>query len=202
MINRTIRSVALVLALGITVAAPAQAADGGQAKAVACGACHGADGNSVNPDWPNLAGQHPGYLVAQLHAFKSGARKNPNMNAMAAPLSDQDMADIAGYFAAQGPTISSVEGPELAAGAALYRGGNAQAGTPACMACHAPDGAGNPAAGYPALRGQHAKYTALQLRAYDSGERSTDQKSIMRTIAARMSDAEIDSVAKFIEGLH
>jgi cytochrome c553 len=193
----------IVLSLGLLVAEPGLAQDA-KTKAATCGACHGPDGNSVNPEWPSLAGQHPGYIVAQLKAFKDGVRKNANMNAMAAPLSDQDMQDLAGYFAGQTAKIASVDPQAAAEGAKLYRGGNAQTGVPACMACHGPNGAGNPGANYPALRGQHAKYTALQLNAYKTGERVTDesQKQIMRSIAARMSAQEIEAVAKFIEGLH
>jgi len=192
-----------ILCLGMALMAAAVTAEDGKTKAMPCSACHGMDGNSgVNPEWPNLAGQHTGYLVAQLQAFKSGARKNPNMNGMAAALSDQDMADIAAYFSGQSLKISSVKPEETVIGAALYRGGNSETGVPACMACHGPNGAGNPGAGYPAVRGQHAQYSALQLKAYKSGERATDPKEIMRTIAARLSAEEIESVAKFMHGLH
>ena len=200
MFRTTIRTL-MVLSLGLLVSAPGFAQDA-KTKAAACGACHGPDGNSVNPEWPNLAGQHPGYLVAQLQAFKGNVRKNPNMNAMAAPLSDQDMADVAGYFASQTLKVPSVDAEAAAAGGKLYRGGNAESGVPACMACHGPNGAGNAAANYPALRGQHAKYTSLQLNAYKSGERVTDQKELMRSIASRMTAAEIEAVAQFIQGLH
>ena len=124
------------------------------------------------------------------------------MNGMAASLSDQDMIDIAAYFSGQSIKISSIDAAQAVPGAALYRGGNKATGVPACMACHAPNGAGNPGANYPALRGQRAKYTVLQLQAYESGARSTDPKEIMRTIASRLSAEEIESVAKYIEGLH
>jgi cytochrome c553 len=202
MFRQTLRTL-LVLSLGLLAAGPGFAQDA-KTKAAVCGACHGPDGNSVNPEWPNLAGQHPGYIVAQLKAFKSGVRKNANMNAMAAPLSDQDMQDLAGYFAGQTLKVPSVTAEAGAEGAKLYRGGNAQTGVPACMACHGPGGAGNPGANFPALRGQHAKYTVLQLNAYKSGERVTDegQKQIMRGIAARMSAQEIEAVANYIQGLH
>ena len=200
MFRTTIRTL-LVASLGLLAAQGAPAQDA-KTKAAVCGACHGPDGNSVNPEWPSLAGQHPGYIVAQLQAFKGNVRKNPNMNAMAAPLSDQDMSDVAGYFASQTLKVPSVDAEAAGAGATLYRGGNTASGVPACMACHGPDGAGNPAAGFPALRGQHATYTALQLNAYKSGERVTDPKEIMRTIAARMTTEEITAVSKFMEGLH
>lgn len=200
MFRTTIRML-LVVSLGLAAAHGALAQDA-KTKAATCGACHGPDGNSVNPEWPNLAGQHPVYIVAQLQAFKDNVRKNVNMNAMAAPLSEQDMIDLAGYFASQTLKVPSVDAEAAAPGGKLYRGGNAASGVPACMACHGPNGAGNAAANYPALRGQHAKYTAIQLAAYKSGERATDQKAIMRSIAARMTAEEIEAVSKFIEGLH
>lgn len=174
----------------------------GKAKAVVCAACHGADGNSSNPIWPNLAGQNAGYIVKQLQAFKSGDRKNPSMSPMAANLSDEDMQDIAGYFSAQAPRIASVSAEEAAPGAKLYRGGDAERGIPACMACHGPSGAGNAAANYPALRGQQVEYTVLQLKAYRDGTRATDPQTMMRQIAARLSDDDMQNVARFISGLH
>ena len=189
--------------VGLVMVAVSALANDGKTKAMPCTACHGVDGNStINPEWPNLAGQHPNYVVAQLQAFKSGGRKNPNMNAMAATLSDQDMAEIAGFFAGQAPKVAAADAVETAAGAAFYRGGNKNSGIPACMACHGPNGVGNLGAGYPALRGQRAKYMVLQLQAYRSGTRTTDPKEIMRTIAARMTDSEIENVARFVEALH
>jgi cytochrome c553 len=187
--------------LCIGTADKASAAEG-QAKAAPCAACHGPDGNSINPEWPNLAGQHASYVVAQLKAFKDGGRVNANMVPMVAGLSEQDMIDIAEYYSKQGPTIGTITVEQVAAGEALYRGGNKESGIPACMACHGPNGAGNPAAAYPALRGQHPTYTSIQLKAYRDGARTTDQQSIMRTIAARMSDEQIDSVARYLHALH
>ena len=164
-----------------------------------CAACHGTDGNSINPDWPMLAGQHPKYVVQQLQAFKSGERNDPNMSAMVSNLSDADMAALAAFYASQRPKIGTI-----AVGEKIYRGGNRAKGLPACMACHGPNGAGNPVANYPALRGQHAKYTATQLEAYRSGDRTTgaDRSSTMQMIAAKMSDADIKNVAQYIHALH
>lgn len=169
-----------------------------------CAACHGADGNSVNPEWPNLAGQHSKYIVQQLQAYKSGVRENPNMSAMVTNLSDDDILAIGDYYAAGEPMIGSIETDQIAHGEALYRGGNMEKNTPACMACHGPNGAGNPGAAYPALRGQHAKYTSIQLNAYRSGERKTgaDKKATMQSIALKLSDAEIESVSRYIHALH
>jgi len=169
-----------------------------------CAACHGADGNSINPDWPMLAGQHPKYVVQQLQAFKSGERNDLNMSAMVSNLSDADMVALAAFYASQRPKIGTIAVDKIAAGEKIYRGGNRAKGLPACMACHGPNGAGNPVANYPALRGQHAKYTATQLEAYRSGDRTTgaDRSSIMQMIAAKMSDADIKNVAQYIHALH
>lgn len=176
--------------------------DAGKQKAQLCAACHGADGNSVTPAWPNLAGQSSEYLIKQLSDFKSGARKNPQMAPMAAPLSEADMADIAAWFHSNQTRIGAASPDLLDAGQKLYRHGNAETGVPACMACHGPDGAGNPAAVYPLLSGQHADYTTAQLQAFRSGERNNDPNSIMRIVAAKMTDAEIKAVADYIQGLH
>jgi len=169
-----------------------------------CAACHGPDGNSINPEWPNLAGQSAAYISAQLMAFKSGLRQNPNMSAMVTNLSDEDIIALGEYYEQMAPKIGQISADDIAAGEKLYRGGDKEKAIPACMACHGPNGAGNPAAGFPALHGQQAKYISLQLNAYRSGERKTgvDRKSMMQTIASRMSDADIESLALYINALH
>lgn len=195
---------ALAVALA-SVALPARAAGdaaAGQAKAVTCAACHGVDGNSLNPEWPSLAGQHESYVIKQLQAFKSGARQNVLMSGQAMALSDQDMADIAAYFAGQKPAAKAADPALVDVGQRLYRGGNKDAGVPACLACHGPDGLGNLTAAWPMVAGQQANYTAAQLAAYRSGERKTDgDTQIMRNVAARLTDAEIKAVASYIQGL-
>lgn len=177
-------------------------AEQGRQKSQTCAACHGPDGNSTNPAWPNLAGQHASYIVNQLKAFQNGERKNPQMSPMAVGLSEADMADLAAYYASQIVKIGAADPEAIDIGEKLYRAGNPTTGTPACMACHGPNGAGNPAAGYPALRGQHAEYTMAQLRAYRSGDRRNDAGGIMRAIASRLSEQEIMAVAKYLSGLH
>ena len=169
-----------------------------------CAACHGPDGNSINPEWPNLAGQHAKYITQQLRAYKSGERVNPNMSAMVTTLTDDDIVAIGDYYSTMAPKIGQISAENIAAGEKLYRGGNKDDGVPACMACHGPNGAGNPAAGYPALRGQHAKYTSIQLAAYRSGERKTgaESKSMMQAIAAKLSDEDIANLANYINALH
>ncbi|MFK8067425.1 MAG: cytochrome c [Gammaproteobacteria bacterium] len=176
--------------------------EAGKTKSQACAACHSADGNSVMPDWPKLAGQGAKYLIQQLNAFKSGDRENPLMTAPTASLSDQDIADLAAYFSSQKVVIGAADPALVEAGESLYRGGDAEKGIPACMACHGPSGAGNSAAAYPAVQGQHAAYTATQLKAFRSGERKTDANNVMRDIADRMKDNDIESVSAYISGLH
>ena len=171
-------------------------------KAATCAACHGADGNSINPEWPNLAGQHASYIAQQLKLFKDGVRVNASMAPMVANLSSEDMQALGDYFAGLAPKIGSISAEDIAAGEKLYRGGNADSGVPACMACHGPNGAGNAAAKYPALRGQHAKYTTMQLQAYRDGTRQGDEKAIMGTISKKMTDAEIEAVAKYVNALY
>ncbi|MEO7387238.1 MAG: c-type cytochrome [Gammaproteobacteria bacterium] len=177
-------------------------AEAGQTKAVSCSACHGLDGNSLNPEWPTLAGQHEGYLAKSLQSFKSGERKNVLMSGMALPLTDEDMADLAAYFAAQKPVDGVADPALVSAGERLYRGGNKESGVPACLACHGPTGKGNPAAGWPSLAGQHAAYAASQLTAYRSKERASDgDTQMMRNVAATLTDDEIKAVASYIQGL-
>ena len=188
----------------LLASAPALAGDAeaGQRKAKPCAACHGPDGNSVSPEFPRIAGQHYDYLVKALERYKSGERKNPIMAAMAQPLAAEDMRAVAAYYSAQKPRPGAARNKEtVAVGQKLYRGGNAESGVPACSACHGPAGGGIPAQ-FPQLSGQHARYTAAQLRAFRSVERANDPNQMMRAIAARMSEQEIAAVADYIAGLH
>ena len=181
----------------------AGSAEAGQTKAASCVACHGVNGNSVNPVWPTLAGQHQQYIVKQLKAFKNDERTDPLMTPMAKGLSDADMEDLGAYFAAQSATGLEAEPSKVAEGQRLYRSGEPVNGVAACTACHGPSGKGNPAARYPSIHGQHSAYVAAQLKAYRSGTRKTDQpqNQMMRNIAAKLSDAQIDAVAAYVQGL-
>ena len=178
-------------------------AEAGKAKALTCTACHGPEGNSANPLWPNIAGQNAPYILQQLKAFKGGSRMDPLMSSQAMMLSEDDMADLAVYFESLPAAAQSVKDPAtVARGEALYRGGNSANGTAACIACHGPTGRGNPAAKYPALRGQHADYTAKQLKDYASGTRQTDGKTrVMRDIAATLSKEDIAALSSYVQGL-
>ena len=183
---------------------PAPKADPAKAQPIAtsvCIACHGVDGNSPLPANPNLAGQHPEYLYKQLLNFKSGERKNAVMSGMVATLSQDDMRNLAAYYSSQKPRQGAAKDPKLVtAGQKLYRGGDAGSGVPACAGCHSPDGTGIPAQ-YPRLKGQGVDYTLAQLKAFRAGERANDSAMMMRTIAARMTDQQMDAVAEYVSGL-
>jgi len=193
----------LALFAVVTTTQAAGDADAGQAKAQVCFSCHGVNGNSVNPIWPKLAGQNEGYLAKQLADFKAGKDRNDAlMMGQVMSLSPQDMADLAAFFAKQKPVPGSADEAKLAKGEQIYRGGNKATGVSACMACHGPTGAGNPAAKYPLLSGQHAAYTVKALKDFRSGTRKNDPGKMMQNIVARMTDAEIEAVSSYMQGLH
>lgn len=196
--------VSLLLTLGITGFAHAAGnAEAGQGKVVMCGACHAADGNSAAPNFPKLAGQGERYLLKQLKDIKSGARPIVEMTGLLDNLSDQDMADIAAFYASQQMSVGAADPKLVEAGQALFRGGKLDEGMPACIGCHAPDGSGLAAAGFPKLAGQHATYVAKQLTDFREGNRTNDGESmIMRDIAAKLSNKDIEALSSYIQGLH
>ena len=195
------RVVAALASVSMAAPALADGAEDGATKAAVCSACHGPNGNSTNPEWPNLAGQGERYLVQQLKYFKEGKRNNPVMAPMAVTLSDKDMADLGAYYAAQKPTGLEADPSYWEAGQKLYRGGDSARNLPACIACHGPVGRGNAPAGYPLLRSQHSVYTQKQLNDYAAGARPGANAEIMRTIAARMTAEEIRNVSSYIQGM-
>ena len=194
---------AVLLMFGQHIAVADGSVDAGKRKSVTCAACHGADGNSVNPDWPRLAGQNQRYLIEQLEDFKDGNRQDPLMTPQALMLSEQDMADLAAFYEAQKSGHGEADLAMVPLGQKIYRAGVMKAAIiPACYACHGPNGRGVAPAGYPALGGQHASYVEAQLRAFRSGERRTDPDQQMRNVAERLSDEEIIAVASYLQGLH
>lgn len=196
--------VTLLLTLGITgVAQAAGDAKAGQTKAAMCGACHGADGNSAAPNFPKLAGQGERYLLKQMNDIKSGNRTVLEMTGLLTNMSEQDMADIAAYYASQNMSVGAADPALVKTGEALYRGGKLAEGMPACTGCHSPDGAGNDAAGFPQLGGQHAQYVAKQLTDFREGNRTNDGDSMMmRAVAAKLSNKDIQAISSYIQGLH
>lgn len=192
-----------LLLLGTSVHANGDIA-AGKEKSALCSACHGMDGNGIEalPSQPRLAGQHAEYTEKQLRDFKSEARKNAIMAPMVAALNDEDISNIAAYYASLKGTTGTASPEHVETGERLYRAGDASTGLAACMACHGPSGRGNPAAKYPSISGQIAEYTAIQLKAFKSETRANDANNVMRSIAAKMTNDEIDAVADYIEGLH
>ena len=204
--------VSLLLTVGISGMAHAAGeavqpgdAKAGQAKAAVCGACHGPDGNSMAPNFPKLAGQGERYLTKQLPDIKSGKRTVLEMTGLLTNLSDQDLADIAAYFASQKGSVGAADPKIVARGEALFRGGDLAKGLPACTGCHSPNGAGNAAAGFPHLGGQHAQYIAKQLtdfRKEEGGRNNDGDTKPMQSIAKKLSDEDIAAVSSYIQGLH
>jgi cytochrome c553 len=188
-------------AIASNVGVAAGTAEAGQTKAVVCQACHGATGNSANPDWPSLAGIGADYIADQLKNFKEGKRNNPVMMPIASALTPDDMADVGAYFDTQVNTGLEADPSYWKAGEKLYRGGDKARGIPACMACHGPTGRGNEPAKFPALRGQHSVYVVKQLTDYASGARNTGPNGIMPTIAKRLSPDDMRNVAAYVQGL-
>jgi cytochrome c553 len=208
-----VRLIAAALASAfISTAAHAQVAvKGDPAKAqqlvtTVCAACHGADGNSAIPANPVLAGQHAEYTFKQLTNFKAEAGKNPErpspvMTAMVANLSRDDMANAALYFGGQEAKPRAARNAELVKlGQTIYRGGILNKSVAACASCHGPNGAGIPAQ-FPRVAGQHAQYTSDQLKGFRAGTRANDPNRMMRAVAGKLSDREIDAVAQYIQGL-
>lgn len=195
-------SVSIAIMFAASGAQAAGDPQAGKTKSATCVACHGPDGNSPNPIWPSIAGQHPSYIKKQLHDFKSGARSNELMTPMSMPLSDQDIEDLAAYFAEQEQKPGKADPALVEAGQKMFRAGNANTQVAACMACHGPSGLGNPAAKYPRISGQHASYLAKALTDYRDGNRTNDENKMMRSVTARMTDQEIEAVASYMQGLH
>ena len=204
--------------LALTAAAPILAQSGdaaaGQGKATICSACHGFNGKGILPLYPNIGGQGEAYLYKQISEIKSGARVVPEMAPFTAILSDQDMMDLAAYFASQPKQLEGAQplesipfalNPEdfLDLGEVIFRSGNLENGVPACTGCHSPSGMGNFPAGYPALSGQKTEYLVKQLNNFQNNLRTNDgETQMMRGVVARMSALEIEAVANFISGLN
>jgi len=176
-------------------------ANAGKTKSATCAACHGADGNSTNPEWPKLAGQNAQYIFKQLMDFKAQKRVNASMAPMVANLTPQDMADLSAYFSSQKGTPGKADQAKAQLGSLVFKGGNNATGVAACAACHGPTGSGNPAANFPALSGHQNTYVKNQLLAFRQGARANDAGKMMQNVANKMSDAEMDAVAEYIAGL-
>lgn len=201
--------VMLFLGLVGQVSAVEGNAEAGKAKSATCAACHGPDGNSPTDMYPKIAGQHAGYIYKQLKEFKAGmtsggkeGRNNAVMGGMVAALSDQDMKDLAVFYASQ--TMKSGTTPEdvVARGQQLFRAGDMDRGIAACIACHGPRGVGHSLANFPKISFQHPAYIKAQLESFRSGTRANDMNGMMRDIAKKLTDEDIEVLSKYLGGLH
>jgi cytochrome c553 len=210
-ITAVLTALALSMGAGTALAQEKGDVSAGATKAATCTACHGLNGNSVNPEWPVLAGQNAAYLRDQITRFREGKRSNPLMQPMVQNLTNQDVADLAAFFSTQTPTGNEADPSFWKAGEKLYRGGDAGRGIPACMACHGPVGRGIPAAAIPALQTQHSVYTIKQLNDYAAEMRYTKDAEgkpqaganaqMMNVIASRLSPEDRRNVASYIQGI-
>jgi cytochrome c553 len=202
------KNIAIVFCLLMSWAQTGISADAaaGKSLSMVCSACHGADGNSMVPTFPKLAGQGEVYLLKQMRDIRDGARPVPTMAGQLDGKSDEDLANIAAYYASLEVSRGKTDPELLELGQKIFRAGIALRQIPACSACHSPTGQGNAPAGFPALAGQHAEYTAAQLEMYrkgydDDSGRTNDDGRIMRIIAFGLSDKEIKAVSSYIAGL-
>ncbi|GHB77312.1 cytochrome c [Psychrosphaera saromensis] len=207
------RNIAFTLTMLVGLIGSAQAVEGdaeaGKTKSAPCAACHGADGNAAITIYPKIAGQHAGYIYKQLTELKLGmtsggkeGRYDPVMSAMASPLSDQDMKDLAAYFSSQTMTSGSTAEDVVVTGQDLYRGGDMERGIPACLACHGPRGVGHSLAGFPKISFQNPDYIKSQLEKFRAGTRNNDMNGMMRDIAVKLTDKDIEILSKYMSGLH
>ncbi len=190
-------------------------AEAGKAKAAVCMGCHGADGNSLMAMYPKIAGQGESYLIKQLQDFKSGARASAIMVGFVAALSEEDMSDLAAYFASQAisENTAKADAATIELGRKIYMGGKKDTQTTACIACHGPKGLGIPSANFPAVGAQYAEYTVQQLIAFRQSSinlqtgssdlaRENDYEGMMRNVAKSLTTVEIEALAQYIAGLH
>lgn len=211
--STVLAAVAFVAAAVLTGTASAQqqgqdvifggSVEAGREKSTTCAACHGVDGNSVTAEWPSLAGQHPRYIYNQLQAYKNGERQDPGMQNFAMMMSDQDMLDVAAYFASQQLQPKGADPDLVGRGEDIYRAGIPERGVPACAACHGPGGHGNFLAGYPRIGGQHAAYMLKTMQEYAAGTRRSDTKynQMMRNVADLLLEDELRAVVSYVQGL-
>jgi cytochrome c553 len=193
---------------GIAVAQSGDA-EAGKEKSQVCAACHGPNGESPTDMYPHLAGQHQKYLLKQLKDFKRASetggeegRNNPIMMGQVASLSEQDMADLAAFYAAKDAPKGETPEDVIAKGEDLFRRGNPDSNMPSCAGCHGPRGNGMGLAAFPDISGQHAAYTKSQLEMFRSGERANDPNEMMQGVTEKMTDEEIELLSKFLSGLY
>jgi cytochrome c553 len=192
---------AALLAAGGEASTRTPDANRGKQLAIACAACHGADGNTANPKlYPNLAGQSAAYIVLQLKNFKSGERPNVVMKAFADALPDADMEDLGAYYGgrkakAQAPGDVGLQSK----GQKVFSAGSA-AGAPACASCHGNQGQGNTT--FPRIASQPATYTLEQLHVYrDARSFNNPLATQMKQVATKLSEEEMQAVSAYLASL-
>ncbi len=194
--------ISLMVSVGLMSAAHAGNIEAGKAKSATCAACHGADGNSLAPAFPKIAGQGEKYFIKQIKDMRDGRRNVPEMTAFVMGLSDEDIADLAAYYGSQAATNGRADEELVELGQRIYRAGIESKGIPACIACHGPTATGYDAAGFPRLAGQHQAYTEKQLHDFSMKRRDNDMNAMMRDIAERMHPTEIEAVSSYLQGLY
>jgi cytochrome c553 len=207
--NRAIATLALLMAANVALAGGVMKGDAaaGEALVGSCAACHGADGNSLAPTFPKLAGLGERYLLKQMKDIRDGRRPVALMAGQVDNMTDQQLADIAAFYDGQERTAGTTDPDLVKLGRKVYLAGIADRKVAACSGCHSPSGKGNGPGGYPALAGQHADYVAQQLEMFrlgyedESGRTNGGDSKIMRTIAFGLSDLEIKAVASYVAGL-
>lgn len=208
------------LSVNAVIAVPEYDVNAGQKIAeTVCAACHGVNGVSVVPAQPNLGGQNVRYLYKQLVNFKTGYRRNGIMQSQVANLSQQDLANVAGYYAGQAPWGVANGNPATAHEASkIFLGGDKSRGVIPCAGCHGPEAGGNAWAAFPRLGGQHAEYISTQLKLFRAAGReddisSPDQKRIndaakegdpgmMQMVASKLSDRDIRILSDYLSAVH
>lgn len=183
--------------------------EAGKQAAAVCAACHGSEGESAVPQYPSLKGQNESYIKKQLHDFQLGlssggeqGRNDPVMSAMAAPLSEQDIENIAAYYASLTPVDGRAPESVIEKGHTLYFAGDSSRGLVACSACHGVRGNGLNLAGFPRLAGQQPDYIKAQLEKFRDDNRNNDMNGMMRDVAKKLTDDDIDVLSKYVVGLH
>lgn len=197
----------LVLVSGAVHAADAPKGNPSAGESVfssTCAMCHGPEGNSTDPQYPKLAGQHAGYIAYQLKSFQDGVRSNAIMSGMASSLSAQDIADVAAYLSGQTTSPGSPDTYQPDMGKAIYEHGLPNAGMPACASCHGPRGMGDAAKMYPRISGQHAQYVVQVLTGWHNGKPWGDSPhaKMVVEVAKKLTIEQINAVASYVQGLN
>lgn len=207
--GQSMKKIILPWVIGLLASASVQAVDQAalEQTALTCSACHGQNGHAIMDIYPNIAGQNSNYLAKQLREFKAAmtggtGRVDPVMGGMAMGLSDEMIDALAEYYEAMPAKTGTTPESVIEVAKPLYLGGDMDRKIAACIACHGPRGNGQELSGFPKISGQNADYLKKQLEMFRDGSRDNDLNGMMRDVAAKLTDAEIDALAKYLGGLH